>query len=224
MKRKKVTRAGAVTTMIMAAAVMLLMPAAALAGDLEPGAAPGSTMHTLDEIYEKCVPAPPSPCEGAPVEKTGQTTPYATGDDGYLEKGVEWPSPRFTDNADGTVTDNLTGLIWLKDAGCFGLETWQDALSACNGLASGSCGLSDGSIAGDWRLPNIKEIQSLVDFGSSPALPTSHLFINMVYAAHWSGTTYHNNTSLAWYVDISNGNMRYLDKTTGLYVLAVKDN
>ena len=56
----------------------------------------------------------------APVHKTGQTTSYATGDDGDLEKGVAWPNPRFTDNSDGTVTDNLTGLIWLKNANCFG--------------------------------------------------------------------------------------------------------
>ena len=52
----------------------------------------------------------------APVEKTGQTTSCAAGDDGALKKGVAWPSPRFTDNADGTVSDNLTGLIWLKQA------------------------------------------------------------------------------------------------------------
>jgi hypothetical protein len=44
---------------------------------------------------------PPSvPCDPAPVEKTGQTTSYATGDDGDLEKGVTWPPTRFTDNGD----------------------------------------------------------------------------------------------------------------------------
>jgi len=47
----------------------------------------------------------------APVAKTGQTTSYSTGDDGDLEKDVAWPNPRFTNNSDGTVTDNLTGLI-----------------------------------------------------------------------------------------------------------------
>jgi hypothetical protein len=54
----------------------------------------------------------------APVEKTGQTTSYATGDDGELSKGVVWPNARFADNGDGTVTDNLTGLMWLKNANC----------------------------------------------------------------------------------------------------------
>ena len=52
----------------------------------------------------------------APVAKTGQTTSYATGDDGDFEKGVAWPSPRFTDNDDGTVCDHLTGLMWAKNA------------------------------------------------------------------------------------------------------------
>jgi hypothetical protein len=92
----------------------------------------------------------------APVEKTGQTTSYATGDDGDLERGVAWPNPRFTNNGDGTVTDNLTGLIWLQDANCFGLKNWDNTLSACNGLANGQCGLTDGSNAGDWKLPNRK--------------------------------------------------------------------
>ena len=52
------------------------------------------------------------------VPKTGQTTSYDTGDDGEYQKGFEWPVPRFTDNENGTVTDNLTGLIWLKNANC----------------------------------------------------------------------------------------------------------
>ena len=47
----------------------------------------------------------------APVPKTGFTGSVATGDDGDLKKGVAWPSPRFTDHGNGTVTDKLTGLV-----------------------------------------------------------------------------------------------------------------
>jgi len=104
----------------------------------------------------------------APVEKTGQTptvpeNPAQTGSDGDLQKGVTWPNPRFTDNTDGTVTDNLTGLIWLKDANCDESKNWANALTWCNSLASGACGLTDNSVAGDWRLPNVKELHSLID-------------------------------------------------------------
>ena len=121
------------------------------------------------------------------LPKTGQTTCYdeeggvidcaGTGQDGDIQAGVEWPSPRFTDNNDGTVTDNLTGLMWLKDANCFGAKSWSQALADCNNLSSGSCGLSDGSVAGDWRLPNRKELLSLVDYSQwDPAMPQGHPF------------------------------------------------
>jgi hypothetical protein len=83
------------------------------------------------------------------VPKTGQTTSYGARDDGALQKGVAWPTPRLTDNGNGTVTDNLTGLIWMKNAIAFGIKTWADALTAANTLASGSGGLTDGSQAGD---------------------------------------------------------------------------
>jgi len=85
--------------------------------------------------------------------------------------GVPSPSPRFTDNKDGTVTDNKTGLIWQANAGAFGEVTWEQALADCSSLASGSNGLTDGSKAGDWRLPNLNELRSLCNYGYRPALP-----------------------------------------------------
>jgi hypothetical protein len=86
----------------------------------------------------------------APVEKTGQVTSYSAtgGEDGDLKKGVVWPKPRFKDNGNGTVTDKLTKLIWLKNANAFGLQTWEQALADANALASGSSGLTDRSKAG----------------------------------------------------------------------------
>lgn len=118
-----------------------------------------------------------------------------TGQDGELQKGVR-VSPRFTDEADGTVKDELTGLIWLKDAGCVAPAPWADALTAANGLANGACGLTDGSVAGDWRLPNIQELRSLVDINrSDPALPPGHPFSGVQSAYYWSSTT----VASAWY-------------------------
>jgi hypothetical protein len=156
-------------------------------------------------------------CFAAPavVWKTGQTVGYATGDDGNLRPGIAWPGARFTGNGNGTVTDNLTGLIWLKDADCFGTKSWTNALSSANGLASGSCGLSDGSSAGDWRLPNREELYSLVDFAFyAPAVSNAagtakwsagDPFTNVQSSYYWSSTTYAAETPYAWYVYMSWG-------------------
>ena len=111
--------------------------------------------------------------------------------DSELQAGGDLPTPRFTDNDNGTVTDNLTGLIWLKDADCFGNRSLEEALSDVSIVMSGVCGLTDGSLLGDWRLPNIRELQSLIDYGrTEPAKPPGHPFSN------WD-LTYWSSTSLA---------------------------
>jgi hypothetical protein len=84
-------------------------------GFTEPATGPAPTGYTLTDLYNLA-------SQRARPAKTGQTASYATGDDGNLQKGVTLPSPRFTcnpsedctpGNNNGTVTDNLTGLIWL---------------------------------------------------------------------------------------------------------------
>jgi hypothetical protein len=137
----------------------------------------------------------------APIPQTGQTGIYYPGDDGDLQMGVPWPDPRFTDYGDGTVRDNLTGLIWTRSAQAFenGM-LWPDALTACSGL----------SFAGynDWRLPNLKEFQSLFDYGHyAPVLPATHPFTNLQFYYYWTSTTnidprYPNN---AWSVGFYDG-------------------
>jgi hypothetical protein len=128
----------------------------------------------------------------ASLPRSGQTASYASGDDGSAAHGVAWPAQRFTDNGNGTISDALTGLVWMKNAGCFAAADWASALSAAGQLASGACGLSDGSAAGQWRMPNANELESLVDVSqSAPALSTGHPFVNVnVATAYWSSTTY----------------------------------
>jgi len=156
--------------------------------------------------------------ESAFVAKTGQTTSYAPGDDGELQMGVAWPpAPRFTDNDDGTVTDNVTGLIWLKDAQCFEKIDWTQALSNANGLENGSCGLTDGSAPGDWRLPNVKELLSLVDASPyNPVLTNGHPFTPPASASYWPGywssTSWANVDTKAFIVTMSYGLVINLDK------------
>ena len=165
----------------------------------------------------------------APVPQTGQTNSYVTGDDGYWHKGVAWPTPRFTDNQNGTVTDNLTGLIWMKNANYFGPKKWQDAVSAANGLASGpgELDLKDGSKPGDWRLPNIRELQSLVDYDrggdvSGPAVPVPNPFTGVVWEnRYWSSTNDNADTSntSAWWLGFDLGFVGTDDKTTNYYLV-----
>jgi len=80
-------------------------------------------------------------------------------------------SARYTDNSDGTVTDNRSKLVWLKNASCFSKQDWDTATQSAASLASGQCGLSDGSAAGKWRLPTHAEWTAMVDTSyESPAL------------------------------------------------------
>jgi hypothetical protein len=150
-----------------------------------------------------------------------------------LKMGVAWPIPRFKDNGNGTVTDNLTGLIWLKDANCRntvgginksdGYLTWAEALTWSNNLAIGACGLTDGSKAGDWRLPNITELESLVDIRKySPTLPAGHPFSNVEANRYWSSSSYASGTDGAWSVNLDDGYMIGDDKKYYSYVWAVR--
>ena len=141
----------------------------------------------------------------ARVPKTGQTTSYGPRDDGALQMGAIWPKPRFTDNNNGSVTDNLTGLIWMKNANAFGFKGWYQALDIANNLKSGDAGITDGSRAGDWRLPNVRELQSLVDYGRyNLALPAGHPFTN-TDRGYWTSTTKPTNFADALGVDFFYG-------------------
>jgi hypothetical protein len=162
----------------------------------------------------------------APVAKTGQTTSYRTGDDGDHELGVASPSPRFTDNGDGTVRDNLTGLMWAKDANLNNGEmTWNNAIDYANNLSLGSTGC--GGTATDWRLPNHNELLSLIDKANeSPAMPTGHPFSNIQGGHYWTSTTRIGGWNIdqsAWVVAIGfNGVAEAYDKIFTGSVLPVR--
>ncbi|MBT8372669.1 MAG: DUF1566 domain-containing protein [Deltaproteobacteria bacterium] len=130
------------------------------------------------------------------------------------------PDPRFMDNQDGTVTDNLTGLIWLKNTKCFGTMNWEGARLAAKRLKDGDCGpdpalaLSDGSSAGDWRLPTMHELCLLIDYGRrNPALPKGHMFSEFPPSYFWSATTLDHHPGLAWIVYFESATTCYEDVT-----------
>ena len=187
----------------------------------EPSVPPGtSTMHNLNDIFNLVG-------ENAHVPRTtrGQCPCSVPGDDGFMRAGALWPNPRFTDRGNGSVTDNLTGLIWLKNSNCYGTRTWLEAIGDANALANGICGLTDGSAAGHWRLPNVRELLSLIDFNAftpafPPAIPTGSPFTNMPVAVdfrYWSSTVVVNNTSNAWDIDFGIGTVNRNQPKTNLY-------
>jgi len=147
---------------------------------------------------------------------TGQMVSYAAADDAASAQGVPWPGTRFSDNGDGTVTDQLTGLVWLKNAACFAPASWANAVTDANQLASGQCGLTDGSAAGQWRLPNLIELESLIDAAASaPAVsgPFANVPATAAGSVYWTSTPYWSGegaaTGSAWAIRLSDG--RYIN-------------
>ena len=153
------------------------------------------------------------------------------------------PPHGFTKNNNGTVTDNLTGLIWLKNANCAGaMENWNTAIdyaaalydggTSCFGTG-GDCGLSDGSSAGDWRLPNRNEVLSLINIAYyNPALSDAagtrpwlegNPFTGVQSVKYWSSSTNMGRAGLAWGVDFHNGNVVRHGKSSEMYVWCVRD-
>ncbi len=167
------------------------------------------------------------------VAATGQTTSYATGDDGNLLWGVSSPNPRFTDNSDGTVTDNLTGLVWLKNANCASTtRAWAVALTDVANLNiagtmnSNDCGdiSNGGTYQTDWRLPNRKELRSLVNYGLSDVATwlIDQGFTSVQANYYWSATYAAPHSYNAWMVNMFNGTVNASVKVLPYYVWPVR--
>jgi len=171
------------------------------------------------------------------LAQTGQTASYdvntVKADDGALKLGVAWPSPRFMPISAGTgtvITDNLTGLMWAGDPTLSSLcsagttTTWQGALDYVVCLNSKTY-LSHA----DWRLPNRKELRSLINYGQANTaawLNTPGVgnpgFSNVQADYYWSSTTYAGVTSNAWGVGMGGGSVYGGGKSSGSYVWPVR--
>src|SRR5262245_62774603 len=68
---------------------------------------------------------------------------------------------RFVNCGNGTVTDTVTGLVWLRNANCFDVKSYANANRSAANLQTGRCGLTDGSAVGDWRLPTRAEWETM---------------------------------------------------------------
>jgi hypothetical protein len=186
--------------------------------------------------------------------KTGQTTSYGTGSDGDLEKGqppgVGMPRS-FTDNGDGTITDNNTGLMWEKKDDSGGIHDKDDTYTW--GMTSSPYTMNgtmvstflatlnaSGGFAGytDWRVPNINELQGIVNYQVFD--PSAYdAFHNAAGCAgctdvtaetcsctrssgYWSSTTGRYHESYAWYVYFRDGTVYGDSKSYGGSVRAVR--
>jgi hypothetical protein len=201
------------------------------------------------------------PAGAVDLQATGEYIVYAAGDDAYhtcpfceatvngyvntpvagdsasLVNSGPLTSARMINNGDGTISDTVTGLTWLKKADCI-QAPWVDAVAAVNSLASGQCGLTDGSTAGQWRMPNRFEMLSLAD--RSPTFPIaayyngvygpdgitvtgSVIFTNfMVSQYYWTSSTYAMDSTQAWTVYSCDFGAYDLPKSHTGHTLAVR--
>lgn len=152
-----------------------------------------------------------------PVQGAGNGVLQATGQNGDSPFGAKWPEPRFqfVANSDA-VHDRLTGLIWRRLADLAGGPVlWQEALEAVRQLNAAK---DDSSIVAehsdlkdsqgeneDWRLPNINELESLVDMSRhDPALQVGHPF-GQCQEVYWSSTTSMFEPDWAWALYLNKG-------------------
>jgi len=157
----------------------------------------------------------------AKISQTGQTdlTPInnpPAGSDGALQQGIAWPAPRFSfDSSGNCITDQLTGLMWVRDLNTVSTTavSWENALTVANG--GNWCGYTD------WRIPNINELASIINYGySSPAnwlmygsgdaanpACNGTCFVNVQAGGYWSSSSNTDSPTQAWHMNFSNANM-----------------
>ena len=161
----------------------------------------------------------PTVSAGPPGPKGDKGDKGDKGEPGQPGTGAGRPDPpcfdnanRYVDCGNGTVTDAVTGLVWLRAADCFDHSGWAEAQTAASHLANGQCGLTDGSAAGDWRLATTDEwtatVQAAASLGCtgnlSPALTDdtgtkclnagqsvfAGLSLFVLRSTFWAGTTF----------------------------------
>ena len=194
-------------------------------------------------------------CEALAFPASGQTTAYTANkndgiagavtvpDDGTVQAGADLS---YTDNGDGTITDNRTGLMWEKKSADGGRhdrnnsyywsgntvqETIWDWLEDVN--AEGGTGFAGYH---DWRIPNVKELQSIVNYQNFSMAASAAFNSNCVAGAtvltgsctfmgpYWSSSSLAGSTivGLAWYVDFDLGGVSDYFKSTNFRVRAVR--
>ncbi len=196
------------------------------------GPAPEAIVCPECPACDLCCPS----CPPAGLPATGQTVCYDMGEniidcdtnefpgqDAFYQAGCPMEG-RFIENDDGTVADACTGLVWQQETADIpgdddDLVTWPEALRYCDELQFAG--------SSDWRLPNVRELQSIADYGRAfPALDTA--FSDAPGTACWSSSSLINfmqrtPSHHAWIVDFGIGEVIDAGKQYSFHVRAVRN-
>jgi hypothetical protein len=153
------------------------------------------------------------------------------------------------DCGNGTIKDTETGLFWLKDASCLGQKDWAAGNVAAAELGHGQCGLTDGSLPGDWRLPTLAcspigqcpfsnatgEFASIfaplcdspfiLDTAGTGCWSDGNPFSGVQSATYWSASTVPGIPHIAWVavLSLNAGFVNDLTKSQNSWVWPVRD-
>jgi hypothetical protein len=235
-----------VVVAVAAVTVLLSVPAALVAqccGDCN-----GDGQVTIDEILKVVNRALGGTCTsqsgGQRFPATGQTTCSdtngnviacsGTGQDGDIQAGG---ALSYVDNGDGTITDLNTQLMWEKKSWDGSIHDWNNFYVWVDGFSTVVGGLNAGGFAGhtDWRLPNVRELQSIVNYQNSGPAVSAAFNTNCTSGCtvltcsctrsypYWSSTPYQIHPHIAWSVDFNDGSVDFnLKSYYGHYVRAVR--
>ena len=233
-------------------AASLTVVGVAKAGNLDPTNAPGPTMHTLEDIYQKVHNLAPQALQTLSATSDVVRAGYYVATNltlvatnlvaGNIRKGVtlfgitgtfysSGVTNRYWDHGNGTVTDQETGLMWMRSANIAGKMTWSTALTFCDNLVTN--GYSD------WRLPSVNrqdgpggpmgnaELDTLFRANGNPSGAWEGFqgtpFTDIQSDYYSSSTTYSGSSSASWVVIMDGGVVNYgVTKTFPCFVWPVR--
>lgn len=125
--------------------------------------------------------------------------------------------PSYSYYGDGTVTDNVTGLVWEQTDDNVA-KNWNDAWDYCQNLVLPPDGWTD------WRLPAVNELMSIVHYGTDQPAIVLTAFPRTNSAGYWTANTYAGSSGMAWYVNFNKGDASYASKSPTIlaYVRCVR--
>jgi hypothetical protein len=179
------------------------------------------------------------------LPKTGQTSSYHNGDDGYYQEGVAWPDPRFLNAGDGTVSDRLTGLMWAASSNIMKSRDPSFDTDGTAGDGKVTFGRAVAYVAklnaesylgyADWRLPNIRELDSLINAGASQgdrwlasagftdvSSGSAEFWTCTCYDATAPSSGYFSGISAQWTVELVTGSESFQGRSANLPLIILR--